>query len=180
MKEKLIKIFSVFFKIGAFSFGGGYAMVLIIQREVVDKHKWLTIEEFIPMLALAQSAPGPMVVNTAIITGYRLNRKRGAMVAALGSILPAFIIMLAIALLFLKIADNAIVQSAFMAIRPAVAALILTPVIVFAQKTKKWTYPVSLAVAVAIYYGISPLLIILFGAVAGVGYAYYNGKKLLQ
>lgn len=178
--EKLHKIFTVFFKIGAFSFGGGYAMVLIIQREVVDKHKWLTLEEFIPILALAQSAPGPMVVNTAIITGYRLSKKRGAMIAALGSVLPAFLIMLAIALLFSKIADNEIVQRAFMAIRPAVAALILTPVIVFAKKTKKWTYPISLGVAVSIYYGLSPLLIILGGIVVGVVYAYYNGKKLIQ
>lgn len=178
--EKLHKIFSVFFKIGAFSFGGGYAMVLIIQREVVDKHKWLTLDEFIPILALAQSAPGPMVVNTAIITGYRLCKKRGAMIAALGSVLPAFLIMLAIALLFSKIADNEIVQRAFMAIRPAVAALILTSVIVFAKKTKKWTYPISLGVAVSIYYGVSPLLIILAGIIAGVGFAYYNGKKLIK
>lgn len=178
--NELLKIFSVFFKIGAFSFGGGYAMVLIIQREVVDKHKWITLEEFIPMLALAQSAPGPMVVNTAIIVGYRLHKKWGAMWAALGSILPAFIIMLAIALLFSKVSDNEVVQRAFMGIRPAVASLILASVVIFAQKTKKWSYPISLGVAVAIYYGVSPLLIILGGVIFGVMYAYFNRKKLIK
>lgn len=179
MKD-LLKIFSVFFKLGTFSFGGGYAMVLMIQREVVDKQKWLTLEEFIPMLALAQSAPGPMVVNTAIIVGYRLQKKWGALLAAVGAILPAFIIMLVIALLFSRVADNEIVQRAFMGIRPAVASLILASVIVFAQKAKKWSYPISLAVAGAIYFGVSPLLIILAGAIFGVAYAYCNSKKLIK
>lgn len=174
--EKLHKIFLSFFKVGAFTFGGGYAMVLIIQREVVDKNKWLTMDEFIPMLALAQSAPGPMVVNTAIIVGYKLKRKRGAFAAAIGAILPSFIIMLVIALLFRQVADNEYVQRAFIGIRPAVASLILASVLIFAKKTKKWSYAISLGVAVAIFYGVSPLLIILGGAITGIGYAFYKRK----
>lgn len=179
MKD-LLKIFRVFFKIGTFSFGGGYAMVLLIQREVVDKQKWISLEEFIPMLALAQSAPGPMVVNTAIIIGYRIKKLWGAMIASLGAILPAFIIMLIVAKLFSSISDNEVVERVFKGIRPAVVSLILTPVIVFAQKVKRWTYIVSLAVAIAIFYGVSPLLIILGGVLAGLLYAYRNRKKLMQ
>lgn len=176
----LLKIFKVFFKIGAFSFGGGYAMVLLIQREVVDKQKWISLDEFIPMLALAQSAPGPMVVNTAIIIGYRIKKTWGAFIASLGAILPAFIIMLIIAKVFSSIADNEVVERIFKGIRPAVVSLILTPVIVFAQKVKRWTYVVSLSVAIAIFYGVSPLLIILGGVTAGLLYAYMNRKKLMQ
>lgn len=179
MKEYL-KIFLTFLKIGAFSFGGGYAMVLLIQREVVDKEKWIDVDEFLPMLALAQSAPGPMVVNTAIIIGYRIKKSRGAFVASMGAILPSFVIMLVIALFFSQISSNEVVERIFKGIRPAVVSLILVPVIMFAKKIKRWNYVVSLSVAVAIFYGVSPLLIILGGIIVGVAYAYINRKKLTQ
>lgn len=173
----MFDIFRVFFKIGAFSFGGGYAMVLVIQREVVEKQKWLDNEEFVSMLALAQSAPGPMVVNTSIMIGYKLHKVKGALLAALGSILPSFLILLTIALLFSQVADNDIVRRLFMGIRPAVASLILTSAIVFAKKHKWWTYPISVATAFAIYVGISPLLLILIAAIFGVGYTFYKIRK---
>lgn len=175
--DRLIDIFSVFFKIGAFSFGGGYAMVLVIQREVVEKQKWLTNEEFISMLALAQSAPGPMVVNTSIMIGFKLQKTKGALMAALGSILPSFLILLTIALVFSHIADNEIVRRLFMGIRPAVASLILTSAIIFAKKNRWWTYPISIAAAYCIYIGISPLLLILMAAIFGLGYTYYKIRK---
>lgn len=180
MMSELFKIFITFFKIGTFTFGGGYAMVLLIQREVVERNKWLTMDEFMPALALAQSAPGPMVVNTAIMIGYRLRKTKGGLIAAFGAILPSFVIMLLIALLFSNIANDPTVESIFKGMRPAVVSLILTSVIVFAKKVKYWTYPIAIAVAMAIYKGFSPLLLILMGVIAGVVYAYINRKRFTR
>lgn len=176
MKE-LLRIFAVFFKIGSFSFGGGYAMVLLIQREVVNKQKWVSLDEFIPLLGLAQSAPGPLVVNTSIMIGFKLKRTKGAVAAALGSITPSFIIMLLLALLFSHVQDNEVVARAFMGIRPAIASLVLTSAIIFARKTNKWSYPISAGVAAAIFFGVSPLLIIIATLIFGISYTAYKIKK---
>ena len=176
----LVKIFTVFFKLGAFSFGGGYPMILLMQREIVDNQKWMKLDEFLPILTLAQSAPGPMVVNTAISIGYRTRRTYGALVAALGSVLPSFIVMILIALLFREIADNEIVIRIFKGVRPAVVSLILTAVIAFAKTEKPWTYLVSIATSLAIFYGVSPLIMILAGIITGVLYTYINRKKIIK
>ena len=92
--------FSIFFKIGAFTIGGGYAMVPLIEDEIVTKRRWIAKEDFIDLLAIAQSAPGILAVNISIFIGYRLRGIRGSIVTALGTILPSFLIILAIALFF--------------------------------------------------------------------------------
>ena len=92
------KLFYTFFKIGAFTFGGGWAMISIIEKEVVDKHKWLNKNEFLDALAISQSLPGILAVNISILTGNKLKGVRGSIAATLGTVLPSFILILLIAL----------------------------------------------------------------------------------
>lgn len=119
-----LESFGIFFKIGAFTIGGGYAMVPLIENEIVTKRKWIAQEDFIDLLAISQSAPGILAVNISIFIGYKLRGIRGSIVTALGTILPSFIIILAIALFFHSFKDNPIVERIFKGIRPAVVALI--------------------------------------------------------
>lgn len=108
--KKLIKLFSVFFKIGAFTFGGGYAILPVIQREVVDKNSWLTEEEVLDIFAISQSIPGVISINSAIYIGKKVAGIPGAVFSALGMILPSFIVILAIASLIMNLKDNEIVD----------------------------------------------------------------------
>ena len=118
-----LEAFSIFFKIGLFTIGGGYAMVPLIQNEVVDRKKWISKEDFIDLLAIAQSAPGVFAVNIAIFIGYKLRKKKGAVVMTLGTVLPSFLIILAIAIFFQQFKEFEIVEKIFKGIRPAVVAL---------------------------------------------------------
>lgn len=128
-----LKLFGVFLKIGAFTLGGGYAMIPLVRDEVVERRHWMKDEEFLNMLALAQSAPGVMAVNTAIFTGYKLAGWRGVIAATLGSILPSFLIMLLVATVFIRFRNYPIIEAAFKGIRPAVVALIAAPLIRMAR-----------------------------------------------
>lgn len=120
----LLEIFLTFFKVGSFTIGGGYAMLPIIQQEVVDKKKWLGEEEFLDSIAVTNSLPGPLAINCATFVGYRTAGLPGAVSAALGAVMPSFLIILIIATFFGSIKDNAVVQDIFAGIRPAVVALI--------------------------------------------------------
>ena len=122
-----LEAFGIFFKIGAFTIVGGYAMVPLIENEIVPKRKWIAQEDFIDLLAISQSAPGILAVNISIFIGYKLRGIRGSIITALGTILPSFIIILAIALFFHSFKDNPIVERIFKGIRPAVVALIAAP-----------------------------------------------------
>ncbi len=177
------KLFAIFSKIGAFTIGGGPAMFPIIEKEIVDKQKWLTDEEFLDILSIAQSAPGVIAVNLSIFIGYRLGGIKGSIVASLGSILPSFIIILLIATLFTSFQENEAVQAVFKGIRPAVVALIATPAVRMAIKSKL-NIPRScmiLATAVLItFIGVSPLWIIPAAIIGGIIYAIIlqkGGKK---
>src|SRR5690554_1238352 len=118
----LFKMFITFFKIGAFTFGGGYAMIPIIQEEVVGKKKWIDDSEFMNAIAVAQGSPGPVAVNTSIYVGYRIGGLPGALTATLGTILPSFLIILLIAMFFYQFRDYAIIDKIFLGIRPAIVA----------------------------------------------------------
>lgn len=167
----LLKLFIAFFKIGAFTFGGGYAMLPIIEKEVVDKNHWLTKEEFLDMLAVVQSLPGPIAINSSVYVGYKIAKFWGALACALGAALPSFIIILLAAIVFTDIQDNPTIEKIFKGIRPAVVALIVIPVI-FMAKTAKITWktlwiPVAVAVVVA-YLGLSPAYVIILAALGGI------------
>ena len=121
------QLFFSFLKIGAFTLGGGYAMIPLIRQEVVERKRWIKDEEFLNMIALSQSVPGVMAVNAAFFTGYKLRGMKGAVVAVLGSILPSFLIILLIASVFVRYHHLPAVEAVMKGIRPAVVALIAAP-----------------------------------------------------
>lgn len=124
--KKLLEIFISFFKIGSFTFGGGFAMIPLIGKEVTEKKGWVKEEEIIDIFAVSQSIPGAVAINSATLIGYKMEGRKGAYSAILGVILPSFLIILIIAAFFSKFQDNPIVQAAFKGVRPTVVALIST------------------------------------------------------
>ena len=120
-------LFSTFFRIGVFTLGGGYAMLPIIERDVVDKYHWIKKEEFIDIVAVAQSCPGVFAINMATFVGYKLKGTKGALCTTLGSALPSFLIILTIAMFLHHIMEWHWVEAMFRGIRPAVVALIAAP-----------------------------------------------------
>ena len=165
--------FKTFFKIGIFTLGGGYAMIPLIEAEVVDKHKWVSKEEFLDLLAIAQSCPGVFAINISIFIGYKLQKVRGAVASALGTAMPSFLIILFIAMFFHQFQDNPVVASIFRGIRPAVVALIAVPTFNLARSAKlTWSNCwIPIVGAMAIWaLGVSPIYIILLAGVGGWAY----------
>jgi chromate transporter len=174
----LLQLFTTFFKIGLFSFGGGFAMIPLIQREVIEKHKWIDEQDFLEMLVLAQSTPGPIAVNTAVFVGYKTRGVVGAIATTLGTVLPSFIVILLLALFFAEVRDNRYVDAAFRAMRPAVVALIVAPLMGLLRGMKWYLMSVAAAVAVLVWwFGVSPVYFIAVGVVVGVILAVVNGRK---
>ena len=174
----LLKLFTIFFKIGLFTFGGGYAMIPLIQREVIDKNRWIDKQDFLDMLVLAQSTPGPIAVNTAVFIGYKIAGTPGAIVTTLGTVMPSFIVILSLALFFAEVRENRFVDAAFRAMRPAVVALIVAPLIGLVKGMKWYLIAVAGVVAMAVWYiGVSPAYLIGLALVVGVAVAIANGRK---
>ncbi len=168
--------FTTFFKIGMFTLGGGYAMIPIIETEVVDKRKWVSKEEFLDLIAIAQSCPGVFAINISTFIGYKLRRVRGALACAVGTALPSFLIILLIAMFFHQFEDNPVVAAIFRGIRPAVVALIAVPTFNLARSAKiSWAncwIPIGGALAIWLM-GVSPILIILLAGIGGYIYGTY-------
>ena len=179
MNNLYLQLFLTFCKIGAFTFGGGWAMISIIQREIVERRKWLELNEFLDLLAVAQSMPGILAVNISVVVGDRLKGLKGSICAALGTILPSFLMILAIAIFLTPetIKNNAIISRIFKGIRPAVVALIIAPVLTTAKSAGiNWkTVMIPVTVALLIYskipYISNPIIFIVLGAIGG--YIYY-------
>lgn len=172
--KTLLQLFWTFFKIGAFTFGSGYAMIPMIEKEVVDRRKWFERDEFYDQFALASSAPGPFALNTAVFVGYKLNGWWGSFAAVLGAIIPSFVIILLIAVCLTGFRGNAYVEAAFKGIRPAVIALIAVPFLNMLRKLPWYFMLLAVAVALVIcYLGISPIWFILAGAAIGVAVPWF-------
>lgn len=167
----LMDMFITFFKIGAFTLGGGYAMLPIIKKEVVEKKKWIGETEFLDMVAISQSAPGPLAVNISAFVGQKMKGLMGLITSTLGAILPSFIIIILVASVFLGIENSPVVQRVFQGIRPAVVALIAVPVISMGKTAKvnkkNFIIPLSAAVLVAVF-KITPIYVILGAAAIGI------------
>ena len=176
----LWRIFLTFSKIGAFTIGGGYAMLPVIRQEIIKKG-WLDDEDFSDIITLAQTAPGLLAVNISIFTGYKLRGNIGSLIATLGSILPSFLIILAIACTFSNFQNNPIVIKIFKGIRPIVVALISVPMLQLARKNNKtwWTWIVSaLTLALVAFMKISPIYILLTIIISALSItAYLEHKK---
>ena len=175
-KVPLWQIFVTFAKIGAFTIGGGYAMIPVIQSEMSRKG-WISDEDLPDIVALSQSAPGVMAVNISIFAGHKLRGVKGSRVATLGSILPSFLIILAIAMFFTAFRDNPWVERAFKGIRPVVISLILVPMVNMARKSCKkwwhWLLAIGSLIAVA-FLNVSPVYIILCVLIIGFSVTRYT------
>lgn len=179
MRESL-SLFYSFFKIGLFTFGGGYAMIPLVQREMVRKG-WILEDQFLELLTLAQSAPGPLALNTAVFVGYRVKGYRGVALSVFGIILPSFVIILIIAIYLHSFRDNHVVAAVFKGIRPAVVALMLAPVFGF-SKGLGWKRGVLAVVAAFLvwYFSISPVYLIIFGALGGIAWGWWRLRRELE
>ncbi len=158
------QLFWTFMKIGTFTLGGGYAMLPLVQREVVDNRHWIDEEEYLTMIALAQAAPGLIAVNSAIFIGWRIGGWKGVCGAVLGAVLPSFCIILAIAMVFSEWKQLPAVEAAFRGIRPAVVALIAAPLVKMAKSAKiSWlTALIPIVAALLIWLGhLNPVWVIL-------------------
>ena len=175
-----LQLFWTYLKIGTFTIGGGYVMLSMIEREIVDRKGWVDREEFLNMIALAQAAPGLIAVNSAIFIGWRIGGWRGVIATVLGAVLPSFFIILAIAMLFQDYKDYPAVEAIFKGIRPAVVALIAAPLCKMAKSAKiTWTTAfIPIAGALLIWLaGLSPIWIIFVTALAALGYTYLKEKS---
>ena len=174
------RLFYTFVKIGMFTIGGGYAMIPLIEREIVDRG-WLDKEEFMDLFAVTQTLPGVFAVNISIFVGYKLKKLWGSIFCALGTILPAFVVMLLVALFFNRFQDNPWVVKIFNGIRPAVVALIVVPCISAAKamRLRGWSILLPLAGALLIWLaGVSPVYIVLAGIAGGLVYTLWIKKRL--
>ena len=172
------RLFLTFLKIGAFTFGGGYAMISIIEHEVINRRGWIARHDFLDLLTLAQSAPGPISLNTAVFIGYRLRGLRGALSAILGAVIPSFVIILCVAILFTDVRHNPWVDAAFRGMRPAVVALIVAPILSLSRGMHAALYLVIIASAVSVWWlGWSPIYILMAAAAGGIGWQLWISKR---
>ncbi len=166
-------LFASFFKIGAFTIGGGYAMIPLIQREVVDNREWVAKEDFVGLLTIAQSVPGPIALNSAAFVGYKKRGYIGALAALLGVVVPAFSVIFTVAVFFSTIRENEVVEAAFRALRPVVVALILTPMIALMKGLNPIMIGVTIvAMVVMSLHLASPALLLLGAIILGVLWTY--------
>ena len=135
--KRVIKLFLTMFKIGLFTFGGGYAMVSVIEREIVERKKWVNYEEFLDLIAISESSPGPLAVNSATFIGYKIARFWGSFFATLGVVLPSFIIIFIVAFFYKQFLEIEYVKYAFMGIQACVAFLIINAGVKMLKHLKK-------------------------------------------
>ena len=170
LREGLGGLFTTFFRIGIFTLGGGYAMIPLIDEEVVNRKQWVSKNEMLDLIAIAQSCPGVFAINIAIFIGYKLKKVRGAIATTLGTALPSFLIILMIAMFFRQFEDNKVVAAMFRGIRPAVVALIAVPTFNMGKRAQlnKFTIWIPIISALAIWLlGVSPIWIIILAGIGG-------------
>ncbi|NPV79972.1 MAG: chromate transporter [Firmicutes bacterium] len=167
----LFQLFLSFFKIGLFSFGGGYAMIPLIQREIVTLHKWLNMEQFLDILAISQITPGPIAINSATFVGYKVGGILGSVLATFGVVLPAVIVMLILTYFFLKYKNLEPVKAMFRGIRPAVVSLILAATVMIVPSSISDISGVAIAILTFLFirrFKLDPILALVIAAVAGI------------
>jgi len=178
-KVSLMELFLIFAKIGAFTIGGGYAMIPLIEDDIVVRKKYLSPDDFIDVLAVAQSSPGILAANIAIFVGYKIRGFKGSIFSTLGAVLPSFIIILIIAIFFSSFKDNPNVVKVFKGLRPGVVALIAVPTFNMARRVNlAWTnFWIPIVSALLIWwFGVSPIYIILIAGFGGIFVGYIERR----
>lgn len=172
-RKRLLELLLVFLKIGVFAFGGGYAMIPLIQKETVEKKKWVSPEDIVDIVAIAESTPGPIAISASTFVGYRIAGVAGAALATIGVIVPSFIIIFVLSFVLRQFESITAVKYAFFGIRAGVLALIVNALIsVYKQCPKKIiSYIIMLGAFVAVaFLGVNVLLVIAVCAVVGLIY----------
>ena len=175
----LWKLFGVFAKMGAFTIGGGYAMLPLIEQEMTSRG-WISQEDIQDIIVLAQGAPGILAVNMAIYTGHKIRGLKGSIVSAIGAVLPSLVIILLIAMFFSEFRDNDIVRRIFQGVRPAAVALILVAGVRIAVSGCKewWTWAIAFASLLAVaFLKVSPIWIILVTLSVSISVSLLKQKK---
>jgi len=174
----LSKLFSLYFLIGAFTIGGGFAMIPFIRREIIEKRAWMKDQQFLDNLSIAQSLPGPVVVNLSLLTGYHLRGLKGGLLSLLGVVIPSFSIIIIIAVFLWQYQENSLVQAAFMGIRPVVLALIVSAVLKLGRKVFLGYRPLLLFLLFLtglVIFNIHPIFIIISSAI--IGFLWSSGRE---
>lgn len=169
--SKLLEMFISIFKIGSFTFGGGYAMIPLIEEEIVNKKKWMEKQEFMDILMVSQSLPGALAINCCIFIGYNIGGFLGAIVALLAVILPSFLIIIIIVAFFMQFRNNNYVNAAFKGITAAVPMLILIGAVNLGkglEKSKVTVITIVLALIALVIFDINPILVIIISAIYGI------------
>ena len=178
--NKKLSLFLTFFKIGAFTFGGGYAMIPIIQNEIVENKKWISDDDMLEIIAISESTPGPLAINSATFVGYKVAGFWGAVLATAGVVIPSFVIILLISGILNAFKDNRFVKSAFLGIRLGVLALLLKTLISMVLKAEKnaISYIIIIgAFLAAAFLKINAIFIIIASAVIGITFSGIQGRK---
>lgn len=177
------QLFWSFFKIGTFTLGGGYAMIPLMEKELVDRHQWLDRDEFMEIITLSQTLPGIFAANMAAHIGWRLRSIPGAVIAVIGNILVPILIILALAMGLHYLQGNAVVEAIFKGVRPVVVALIAAPVFRMAKTAhiSRFNFWIPLVAALLIWLlGVSPIWVILIAVIGGIIYGKYLEQKEVQ
>lgn len=181
MKATAKGLFVTFFKIGAFTFGGGYAMIPLIKREVVEEKEWLTNDEMFDIVAIAESTPGPLAINAATFVGTKTAGIKGALCATLGVVLPSFAVILLISSLLLQMEHLKIIQDAFRGIRTGVLVLVASALFSMFRQLKKNTSTyliLLLALVLALVLKLNSSIVLTVCALCGMAWSYYCGRKV--
>ena len=179
-RKRIIALFLTFFKIGAFTFGGGYAMIPFIQREIVEKHGWITDEDILDIFAIAESTPGPIAVNSATFVGWKVAGFWGAALATTGVVLPSFLIILLISFLLQNFSDIPVVQYAFNGIRAGVLALLVKALWTMYKKNPKGAVAYVLmgaAFLITAFLDVPVIAVLIGCALVGLGTSLWMAKK---
>ena len=179
-KNTLWTLFSTFFKIGAFTFGGGYAMIPLIQREIAHKHKWITADDILDIIAIAESTPGPISVNAATFVGYKVCGFLGAFLSTFALVLPSVVVISVISLFLSHFGEYTIVKYAFMGIRAGVLALIVKALISMFKQCPKNIFSYSimiLAFVSVVVFSVNVLYVVIASGIFGLVYSLLTLKK---
>lgn len=170
--KQLLEIYISFFKLGCFSFGGGYSMIPLIEHEVVENKKWVDKEKIVDIFAVSESLPGAIALNSSAFVGYSVARIPGSLIALLGNMTPSVLIILTLSILFEQISSYPVVQSAFRGVYPTIVGLILYAAYKIGKTALKDTICVVimlLAFAATMFFHFLPVYVIICGAVVGIG-----------